>query len=111
MAKTATLSPLEELQQLQARMKELKSQAGEAMVEDAKAHFLPLHEQFKAAVAAVVDSEQPERAAIALKWIGDNIGEFKKLGKLYHKHVFNVAAPRKPRTPKSDAPTEDAGDE
>lgn len=100
------LSPLEQIQALSAQLKTLKSDAGEAMKADATAKFTPLYEQLQSAVTAMGDGENPERAAAALKWIGENMAEIKRAGRTYHKYVFGVAAPRKPREPKSDVSAE-----
>lgn len=114
---TATpLSPLEQIAALKAQLKELTAGANEALAADAKAKFEPMHANMTAALAATVNADDPENAAVALKWIGENMTDFRKLGRVYHKNVFGVAAPRKPRTPKSDVeaadtdvqPTEDA---
>jgi len=98
----ADLSPLEQIQALQANLKTLKSDAGEAMKADATAKFTPLYEQLQSAVTAIGDNENPERAALALKWLGENMVEIKRTGRAYHKYVYGVAAPRAPREPKSD---------
>jgi hypothetical protein len=104
MAKNATLSPLDEIQALQARLKELKSTSQEEIAADATAKFRPLHDQFVSAFAAVGDADDDaERAAHAVKWIGENVTEYRRLSRLYLKTVHNTPIPRTPRAVEGDS--------
>ncbi len=99
---TETMSPLEEIAALKAKLKELKSGVGEALANEARENFQPLQTQMETAIEAIGNDENPERAAHALHWLGENIGEYRKLAKAYHVHVLGVKPVRKPRTPVSD---------
>ena len=111
MAKSATMeSPevvaaptvMDQIAQLQAQLKQLKSESKERLEEEARESFRPLQDQVMSAVAAIGNDENGERAALALRWLGDNFKDYRQTARAYHKVVLGVAAVRKPTEPSAE---------